>query len=102
MKKLILTDVAPKNFQGVIKFFHNWVPFWYIKIKEKLEQPISLYVFLFKIMEDSFKEQPELNMHKFWEIFETSMQINWKETTEKQIMDLFWKMFTIKFKKEEK
>lgn len=98
MKKLKLIDVAPKWFIGIIKFFSMGVAFWEIKIKEPLKWDISLYVFLFKIMNDLFKDKPELKMHKFGEIFETSLEVNWKENTEKQIMELFWQNFTIKFK----
>ena len=100
MKNLILTDIAPTGFVGMIKFFHQDTPFGEIKIKKPLEGPISLYVFLFKIMKDSFKDKPELKMWKFWDIFEASMTVNWKEVTEKQIMDMFWDMFTIKFSKK--
>lgn len=100
MKDLILTNVAPAGFVGTIKFFHQETPFGEVKIKEPLKENISLYVFLFKIMQDSFKDQPELNMWKFWEIFEASMLVNWKEVTEKQIMEMFWQMFTIKFTKK--
>jgi len=99
MKDLKLTNVAPKGFIGKIKFTHQDSPFGEVHIKEKLKWDVSLYVFLFKIMEDSFKDKPELKMGKFWEIFEASMIVNWKEITEKQIMSMFWKMFTIKFKK---
>jgi len=99
MKNIKLTDEAPRGFIWEIKFIHKGTDFWKMNIKKPLEEPISLYVFLFKIMEDSFKDQPELKMGKFWEIFEASMIVNWKEVTEKQIMDLFWEMFIIKFKK---
>lgn len=99
MKDLILTNVAPKGFIGTIKFSTQNTPFGEVKIKEPLEGNISLYVFLFNIMKDSFKDQPELKMWKFWEIFEASMIVNWKEVTEKQIMDMFWGVFKIKFKK---
>ncbi len=99
MKNLKLINEAPRWFTWEIKFLHKWTEFWKVNIKVPLENPISLYVFLFKIMEDSFKDQPQLNMWKFGEIFEASMEVNWKEVTEKQIMDLFWEMFIIKFKK---
>jgi hypothetical protein len=100
MKILKLTDEAPKWFIWKIKFTHKETKFGEVKIKAPLQHPISLYVFLFKIMEDSFKDNPELKMWKFWEIFEASMIVNWKEVTEKQIMDLFGEMFTIKFSKK--
>lgn len=100
MKELILTDEVPKWFIGKIKFTHEGTPFWEVKIKKATEGPISLYVFLFKIMKDLFKDKPELKMWKFWEIFEASMTVNGKEVTEKQIMEMFWKMFKIKFTKK--
>jgi len=94
-----LTNVAPIGFTWIIRFYTEGKLFWEVKIKNPLGWSISLYVFLFKIMEDLFKDQPELKMWKFWEIFEASMAVNWKAKTEKQIMDMFWKAFTIKFKK---
>jgi len=99
MKDLKLTNVAPEWFIGIIKFFHKGTLFGEVKIKKPLKWNISLYVFLFSIMEDSFEDKPELQMWRFWKIFETSMVVNWKEITEKQIMDMFWGMFIIKFSK---
>lgn len=99
MKKLELTNVAPIWFTWEIIFHHQGEDFWSVKIKTPLDKNVSLYVFLFKIMEDLFKDQPELKIHKFWEIFSTSMEVNGKEITEKQIMELFGDKFTIKFKK---
>jgi uncharacterized protein YneF (UPF0154 family) len=60
-----------------------------MKVKAPLKSNISLYVFLFKIMQDSFKDNPELNLGRFAEIFEASMAVNGKEVMEGQIMEMF-------------
>lgn len=107
MKKLNITDKVPKGFVGELQILTKTdrslknVPqtaseFWLIKIKEPIKDDIAVYVFLFKLMEDQFKDEPELKMDKFWEIFETSMVVNWVEETEKQINELFWNKFTFK------
>lgn len=99
MKKLELTSVAPVWFTWEILFFHQWTEFWSVKIKAPLEQKISLYIFLFIIIRDLYKDTPEVQINKFVDLFELSLSVNWPEITEKQIMDLFGNKFTIKFKK---
>ena len=90
-----VTWKIPKWYKWKISFICEWEDFGYINIKERLEHDISAYVFLFKIMEDQFKDQPELDIHRFIDIFEASMEVNWKDVTEKQIEKMFWKTFTI-------
>ena len=96
MKTIKLTDTLKKWFTWTIKFTCEWLDFWLIKIKKPLGIEISAYVFLFRIMEDQFKDQPELNIPKFWQIFWNSMEVHGKEKTEKNIMKTFWKKFITK------
>ena len=95
MKKIKLISEIEKWFIGKIKFTHksNKDDFWLIDIKEPLKMNTPVYYFLFKIMEDQFKDKPELNMWKFSEIFTNSLSVKWKKQTEKDILTMFWKEF---------